>query len=859
MKRVALTLAALLIAGASGLAQNGDVKGEEQPPLSDAWKLPAPKPLSPEQELATFHVDDGLRVELVACEPLVRDPVCATFDERGQLWVCEMSGFMPDVDGRGEDEASGSVVVLSDEDGDGRMDKRVVFMDHLVLPRAVAPTRGGALVIAPPNLYFARDTDGDGRADEQVIIDTGLQGIASPEHAINGLLYTLDNWFVCADAPVRYRFRDGKWERGRTAGGGQWGITEDRWGRIFLNDNSNPLRCDLYPSQYAVRNPNLGVAPGMNVNIAAGARPHPSHMTPGVNRGYRAGVLADGRLNEFTGACAPWIYEGDALPERYRGNAIVCEPCGNLLHRFEITYDEMGRPKADTAPPDGAFLTSTDERFRPVWLNEGPDGALYVVDMYRGVLQHRIFVTSWLRKQMEERELAQPLHSGRIWRVTSGRRKQPVYDLANCSWTELVNSFDSPNRWVRKTAQRLLVEQGLGERDALEVLRAYVFNKEKPPELGRLHALWAMTGLDAKSTDITGGAVELSATQSPAPFSARLFEAGFESRALEMRSEQLSSLLQNRPRAITWDVVLPLSESRSSNSLTILFNASVRFAEDEVVRGAIVSGLHDRELSFIGAAVEANNLQDDRIDEPGGSLSGGLPVAWFKMLEMLASCVVRDGRSESIDLLLNWFVATDIPLEWQLALARGVLNARSKDASGKSLPIRVAHRPDACEWFEQQHSPDATLAGVFNALIWPGKPGTEGMFPRELTEAEHTRFERGRGIFEQTCASCHQFGGRGDAGIAPPLRDSPWVLGDATRVTKVVLRGLRGPIKFGDLTWDGEMPGFTASDDDVAAILTYLRREWNHAADPVAPDFVRDVRKATADRKGPWSVSELSN
>jgi hypothetical protein len=272
-------------------AQNGDVKDEVQPPLREEWRVPAPKALSPEEELATFALDDGLRVELVAAEPLVRDPVCASFDERGRLWVCEMSGFMPDVDAHGESEPKGSVVVLSDRDGDGRMDERTLFLDASCCRARSRRPRGGALVIAPPNLIFARDTDGDGRADDVRIVDNGLQGIASPEHAINGLLPTLDNWFACANAPVRYRWRDGTWERGRTAGGGQWGITEDRWGRIFYDDNSNPLRCDLYPSQYAVRNPNLGVAPGMGVNIAKGARPHPSHMTPGVNRGYRNGVL----------------------------------------------------------------------------------------------------------------------------------------------------------------------------------------------------------------------------------------------------------------------------------------------------------------------------------------------------------------------------------------------------------------------------------------------------------------------------------------------------------------------------------------------------------------------------------------
>jgi hypothetical protein len=264
----------LVLALALALApQNGDVKGEEQPPLREEWRVPAPKPLSPEEELSSFRLAPGLKVELVAAEPLVVAPVCATFDELGQLWVCEMRTYMRDADATGEAEPGNAVVVLRDNDGDGRMDERRVFLDGLVLPRAVAPTRGGALVLTPPNLLFARDTDGDGVADVVKVVDSGLQGIVSPEHAINGLWYATDGWFWCANAPWRYRWRGELLERGRTAGGGQWGISEDRFGRIYFNDNSNALRTDAYPSHFAVRNPALGVAHGMGVSMRAERSP----------------------------------------------------------------------------------------------------------------------------------------------------------------------------------------------------------------------------------------------------------------------------------------------------------------------------------------------------------------------------------------------------------------------------------------------------------------------------------------------------------------------------------------------------------------------------------------------------------
>ena len=834
--------------------QRGDVTGEEQPPLLAEWRVPIPKALSAEEELATFRVDDGLVVELVACEPLVVAPVCAVFDERGRLWVCEMRTYMQDADGAGEADAKNAVVVLTDRDGDGRMDERAVFLDELALPRAVAPTRGGALILAPPRLLFARDEDGDGRADDVRTVDTGLQGISSPEHAINGLLYSLDNHFVCANAPWRYRWNGDTLERSRTAGGGQWGITEDRYGRIYYNDNSNPLRCDLYPSHYAVRNPNLGVAPGMGVDIAKGSRPSPSHLTPGVNRGYRKGLLADGRLHEFTGACAPWIYEGDALPERYQGDAFVCEPCGNLVHRFEISYDERGYPKAETAAPDGAFLTSTDERFRPVFLNEGPDGALYVVDIYRGVLQHRLFVTSWLRAQMEERELETPIDRGRIWRVArKGAERKPMPDLTACSWTELAQQLGSTNRWRRKTAQRLLVEEGAGERDAVDALTKYVRGEPARLELGRLQALWALNGLGKFDRDSVSAFVG-GPGSSRAPFSVRLLEPELRSEGEERTLVSMTGIATSKNEAHGWQALLVLSGA-STPLLRGLRYAVEEFDADETMRGIVLAGMHGRELEFIDTLGE--KLSGHHGSAPGSDAAKAARRRAF--LAPLAGAVVRDGRTELIEGLLQRIVGSELDVESQVELALGALAVRAKDAAGRSLPIRLSRFPAAAAELEQIRAPDATLTQLFDALIWPGKPGTAGMWPRDLTDAERERFDRGRSMFEQNCASCHQISGLGDIALAPPLRNSRYVLGPEERLAKILLHGLRGPITFDNRTWDGEMPSLAASDDEIASVLTYLRRAWHHTADPIEPAFVRSVREQHASRKQAWSVNELGD
>src|SRR5690606_8510798 len=292
---------------------------------------PSP-PKSPEEELTTFKIEPGLKVELVAAEPLVEDPVVITFDADGRLWVVEMRGFMPDIDGAGEGEPVGRVSVLEDRDGDGRMDVSTIYIDSLVLPRALAVIPGGALLAENQALWLTRDNDGDLRADEKILLDSTYAGGALVEHSGNGLWRGIDNWYYNAKSRLRYRFIDGEWRRDSTEFRGQWGISHDDAGRLYYNYNWSQLHADLVPPNYLSRNPNHTPTSGIDHGLTLDRRVYPIRDNPAVNRGYIPGTLdEEGRLLEFTAACSPLYYRGDALPEAFYGNVFVCEPSGNLI------------------------------------------------------------------------------------------------------------------------------------------------------------------------------------------------------------------------------------------------------------------------------------------------------------------------------------------------------------------------------------------------------------------------------------------------------------------------------------------------------------------------------------------------
>lgn len=836
-RALALLLALVLAPGIC--AQRGDRPNDPQKPPPPELKLPPSPPLSPEDEAKTFQVAPGFEVELVAAEPLVGDPVFATFDPDGRLWVVEMRGFMPDVDGHAEDVPSGRVVVLEDTDGDGRMEKGTVFLDGLVLPRALALVKGGVLLIEPPYLRFWADADGDLEPEGDAIVLNGLGGIHSPEHAANGLLRNLDNWIYFANHPLRIRQQDGKWLQEPSFGGGQWGLSQDDFGRLFYNYNSDQLRCDLIPPHYAVRNPHFGTAAGVNHQVAKDQRVRPIRITPGINRGYQKGMLTPGgKLAKFTAACSPHVYRGHAFPEEFRGNAFVCEPAAHLVKR-NILAEKDGIVTATDAYADIEFLASTDERFRPVHLFDGPDGALYVADMYRGVIQHRIFVTTYLRNQILERGLEQPVGLGRIWRIRpKGDRRRPKPRLSREPTEELVGYLAHESGWWRDAAQRLLVERQ--DRSVLRQIHEMLF--APPTPLAGLHALWTLEGL--------GESVEEGAPAAGVPGAARLrmrgpkkapagAEPGVREQTEVIFNRVLGDLLGKKDRIFRWTRALVASDFDEAASLLD------DHAADLHIRHAAISGLAHRELEFLEHLVGRQSWK-----EPAEGRD--------RTIEGLAKCVVAEGIAGRIERLLSVAAEAGWP---RTPILGGMLQARPARSGGrKPKAIRLDREPPALAKLLASADAEARkkAAAVDALLSWPGRPGHEGRMPRPLSAEENAAFEKGRALYSTTCAGCHQPSGSGWEGLAPPLAGSEWVEGSPARLARVLLHGLGGRVMVSGREYDMDMPAFGGFPDDaLAGVLTFVRRSWDNEAEPVTPAFVADVRKATAGREGAWTAEEL--
>ena len=552
--------------------------------------------LTAAEALRRFVVQPGFSLQVAAAEPEVSAPVVMRFDDQGRMWVIEMNGYMPDTSGKVAPTPKGQVVILSDQNHDGVYDTRKVFMDSLMMPRALCLFSDGVLVADPPNLWFV-ENHGD-TAGKKTLVDSHYAGPGNVEHQPNGLLRGLDNWIYNAKSAVRYR-RVGKdkWIKEKTHFRGQWGITQDEFGRLYYNNNSANVIGDYLLPGLGGDNPHQHGAAGYVESVVGDTRVYPAHPTPGVNRGYMPGILDDSlRLVHFTAACGPVIFNSTAYGSDYFDNAFVAEPAGNLIKRDILTFEDNATHGKE-AYKGAEFIASTDERFRPVDLEVGPEGNLYIVDMYRGIIQHKAFLTPYLAGEIMKRDLESPLTCGRIYRVVKeGQSAQaPVFDRTPDS---LVGYLSSDNAWLRASAHNLIVDKNMtGLAPALRTLML------KGSSLtGRIQAMWVLEGLGQLKTR------ELGALLPTAPL-----------RLSQQVMAAAISLMGSRADAAYWlnaqggwldssgEALAPYVAYLAGKALRYdpaaaearLLKTAAAYPDDRMVADAVISALPDKEGAFL--------------------------------------------------------------------------------------------------------------------------------------------------------------------------------------------------------------------------------------------------------------------
>ena len=447
------------------------------------------KDSEPTADTSEFIMQDGFSIEQVAAEPLLNSPMAMQFDKQGRIWVVELPGYMRDIDGSDEDLPDGKIVILSDENKNGQMDKRTVFLEDLLAPRTLAFAYNGLLYSEGTNLWWTSIEDD--QPANQVLVDSLYVIGGNIEHQPNGLLYHLDNWIYSAKSNARYKMKNGKWLKEATSFRGQWGISHDDVGRLFYNANSNPLMCDFVMPNVLIENPYQQIKYSLQKDIETDRRVFPYQATA-VNRGYEKGVLDKNEmLTTFTSACGPVIYRGEQFPEEYYGNAFVCGPEANLIKRYLIN-DKQIKTVAEFAYEEDEFLISKDETFRPVNLYTGFDGAMYIVDLRKGVIQHRAYMTSYLREKILERGLEKTTGIGRIYKVVSKENKQPEnIDFTKFKPVDYLPFLNHTNGELRMLAQKeIIFSKNKSLKNDLVKIALDTSN-----HLAQTHALWTLEGL----------------------------------------------------------------------------------------------------------------------------------------------------------------------------------------------------------------------------------------------------------------------------------------------------------------------------------------------------------------------------
>ncbi|MCI0457260.1 MAG: c-type cytochrome [Gemmataceae bacterium] len=669
---LALPLALLVLTGADG-----------QPKAQ-----PIPKrPLTPEQALKQFRIEPGLRIELVACEPQIESPVAMSFDEDGRLWVVEMRDY-PNGPPKGQ-PPQGRIRILEDRDGDGRYEHSRVYADGLLFANGLMHWKGGVVVTAAPHIVYLKDTDGDGKADKREVLYEGFAA-QNPQLRVSHPILGIDGWVYVANGlrggqvkrsgkpdakPVSLAGKDFRFDlihhrHEAISGLGQYGNTFDDWGRRFVCDNRHHLRHIVLEDRYLRRNPFLA-APAVVEDISvledgplsSGGKVYP------LSKNWTTSNLHAGR---FTAACGVMIYRGTLLPKSHYGTALTCEPTGNLVHQEALTprgASFEARPTRDKVE----FLATPDDWFRPVSLAHGPDGALYVVDMCRAVIEHPEFMPPELKNRPD---LTLGKDRGRIWRIVPEKHQgKPIRPrLSKATTAELVKLLEHPDAWWRTTAQRLLLQRQ--DQAAIGPLRKLCELSKQP--VARAQAAWLLENLGALDTQTV--ARLLDDDHPRVREQAVLLAERWLARSSALQ-ERVLGLAGDRDARVRFQVALTLGEWPDERTLPALAKIALAGAEERWARLAVASSVPGRAGKLLALLLFEYRLH-----------AGPTPGRLALLLELAALTGARRDPDEVHDVLRELLrIEGKGAASWQMAGVEGL--AAGMGRRGTQLGVFLKELP----------------------------------------------------------------------------------------------------------------------------------------------------------------------
>jgi putative membrane-bound dehydrogenase-like protein len=591
-------------------------------PTIDSKDLPRTPALEPGEALSSFKVRPGFRLELVAAEPLVVDPIAMSFDEDGRLFVVEMRDYS-----ERRDDRMGRIRMLEDTDGDGRFDKSTVFADNLPWPTAVFRTSGGVLVGTTPDIIFFKDTNGDGKADTREVVFSGFASDYAPyqtnrlnvQAMLNSFNWGLDNRIHGATSmnggrviSLRHPGAKVLELRGHDfainprdmsiiaeAGGGQHGLSFDDQGRRFACQNSDHIRLYMYDERYGLRNSFYAMPPAWASIAADGPAAEVYRISPDepwrvIRTRWRVAGQVSGPVEGggrpsgyFTGATGVTIYRGDAFPADSQGDAFIADCGSNLVHRKKLHRHgvELLAKRADDEQK-AEFLACKDIWFRPVQFANAPDGTLYIADMYREVIEHPWSIPQSIKQHLD---LNSGNDRGRIYRIVpDGFKQRKPPRLAKASTSELVATLEHSNGWHRDTAARLLYER----QDKAAVAGLKTICRGSKSALGRMHSLCALDGLASLDGEILLGALADS-DERVREHAVRLSEKFLKRNdsGKDPLAEKILALAADPSQGVRYQVAFTLGELDGSEKISALAEVARRDVESPWVRAAVLSSL----------------------------------------------------------------------------------------------------------------------------------------------------------------------------------------------------------------------------------------------------------------------------